>query len=125
MAWITQHKLVFALIIAVVAGGIWLGLSQSQEPAPLLTTTSAPDASTGAIGGGDQEIIGTLLSLRAVTLSGSIFEEPAFLTLQDFGTTIVLEPVGRENPFAPLGAQAAGAAAPAGPRDAEIFSPRR
>lgn len=128
MKWITQHKLLFILVIGVVAVGIWFGLSSEGAPEPLLTT-SAADGST-SLSASDQEIIGTLLSLRAVTLSGSIFQNPAFLTLQDFGTTIVPEPVGRENPFAPLGSQTAAGAAGAGAqtgganRGAQLFTPR-
>lgn len=99
-----HNKLVFIIVIVVIAGGVWYGLSQSGAPEPLLTTTSpAGTLTTGQ--GSDQEIIGTLLALRAVTLSGTIFGDPGFMVLQDFGTTIVPEPVGRQNPFAPLGAQ--------------------
>jgi hypothetical protein len=44
------------------------------------------------------------------------------MSLQDFGTTIVPEPVGRENPFAPLSLQATATATL---RDTQIFAPRR
>lgn len=96
-----HNKLIFIIIIVVIAGGVWYGLSISGAPEPLLVTTTSEGGSVSAQNT-DQEIIGTLLALRAVTLSGSIFSDPSFVTLQDFGTTIVPEPVGRENPFAPL-----------------------
>lgn len=105
MNWLMHNKLVFILIILVVAGGVWYGLSQSSAPPPLLSTTTADGSPVSQQASSDQEIIGTLLSLRAVTLSGTIFSDPSFATLQDFGTPIVPEPVGRPNPFAPLGAQ--------------------
>ena len=49
----------------------------------------------------DRELVETLLALRAVTLSGSIFQDIAFQSLKDFGTPIMPEPIGRENPFTP------------------------
>lgn len=103
MSWIMHNKLVFFAAIVIIVGGVWYGLSQSAAPAPLLTTTAADGSA--ATQANDQEIIGTLLALRAVTLSGTVFSDPAFLTLDDHGTPIVPEPVGRQNPFAPLGVQ--------------------
>lgn len=111
-----QNKLIFILIIIVIAGGVWYGLSQTGSSAPLLVTTT-PDGSTVSGQANDQEIIGTLLALRAVTLAGSIFSDPSFMTLQDFGTTIVPEPVGRENPFAPLSGTATSSGA------VQLFTP--
>jgi hypothetical protein len=101
MNWIRHNKLVFILAIVVVAIGVWYGLSSGNEPPPLLTTTT-PSGQNVQEKNADQEIIGTLLALRAVTLSGTIFNDASFMSLQDFGTMIVPEPIGRENPFAPL-----------------------
>lgn len=121
MSWISQHKLVFILVVAVVAIGVWYGLSQSGAPAPLLTT-SAVDVSPSEQST-DQEIIGTLLALRSVTLSGSIFSDPAFVSLQDFGTTIIPEPVGRQNPFAPLSSQNASYGTSGASQGTQLFTP--
>jgi len=123
MSWILQHKLIFLVVIAVVAFGIWFGLSQSSAPPPLLSTNSADG--TPAAKSADQELIGTLLALRAVTLSGGIFSDPAFTTLKDFGTTIFPEPVGRDNPFAPLvGQGTAGTGTGTGTgRGTQLFTP--
>lgn len=124
MTWIAQHKLLFTLIICIVAGGVFVGLSQSGAPEPLLTTTTAEG--TPALAGGDEEIIGTLLSLRNVTLTGAILSDPAFISLQDFGTSIIPEPQGRTNPFAPLNLQSATSSVPtqATAREGQIFTPR-
>ncbi|TSC63316.1 MAG: hypothetical protein Athens041674_198 [Parcubacteria group bacterium Athens0416_74] len=114
-----HNKLIFIILIVVIAGGVWYGLSISGAPEPLLVTTT-PEGTSVSAQSTDQEIIGTLLALRAVTLSGSIFSDPSFVTLQDFGTTIVPEPVGRENPFAPL---RTAAPASAGAGAAKLFTP--
>jgi len=119
MNWIKQHKLLFVIVVLVLVGTVWYGLSQGGAPAPLLTTETVTSVgSTGA----DKGLVGTLLSLRAVTLSGTIFNQPAFLRLQDFSTPIIPEPVGRQNPFAPIDSQR-GAATSSG--NAQIFTPAR
>lgn len=123
MSWISQHKLVFIIIIVAIVCGVWYGLSQGGTPAPVLTTdrggvpTNTGNASAG------QDLVGVLLTLRAVTLSGTIFTEPAFASLQDYGTTIVPEPVGRTNPFAPL--TIAAATTSQSQHAAQIFAPRK
>lgn len=51
----------------------------------------------------DQDLISLLLELKSITLDESIFSNPSFQSLQDFSQELVNEPVGRVNPFAPLG----------------------
>lgn len=55
----------------------------------------------------ERDLVATLLQLRTVTLDGTIFSDPAFQSLLDYGIEIVPEPVGRTNPFAPLPTSAA------------------
>jgi len=121
MNWIKQHKLIFIVAIVVLAVALWYGLSQSNAPAPLLTT-DAPSGVT-LTDPADQQLVGTLLALRAVTLNGSIFTEASFLSLQDFSTTIVPEPVGRDNPFAPL--RPSVQILPAVTHEAQLFTPKK
>ena len=121
MQWIKQHKLIFIIVVLLVVFGVWYGLSQSAPEAPLLAT-SAPTGSPTQ-DGADQQLVSTLLALRAVTLNGSIFSDPAFLSLQDFSTTITPEPVGRDNPFAPLPSTATST--PENPHAAKLFGPKK
>ncbi len=109
MHWITQHKLLFVGVVVVIAGMVWYGLSQSAEPVPTITTIT-PVGEPGS-GNAEQELVATLLTLRAVQLTGAIFKDPAFMNLRDFGTTIIAEPIGRPNPFAPLGVNVSASAA--------------
>jgi len=121
------HKMkIPALIVLgiVVAAAAWWGLKGGEPSEPLLTTESAVDES----GIGDKDLVETLLTLRAVSLSGTILSDPAFLSLKDFGTEIVAEPVGRPNPFAPLspGAVAPAPASAPATRGAQLFfSPKK
>ena len=57
----------------------------------------------------ESELIALLLQLREVELDPSLFGDPVFQSLRDFSTELVPEPVGRQNPFAPLGAAAPAA----------------
>jgi hypothetical protein len=90
-----HNKGILAVILIVVVGGAWYGLTSSTTPTPVLS-------STGVDTTGDDSIVRSLLALQAITLSGTIFSDPAYATLKDFTTAIVPVPAGRTDPFAPL-----------------------
>ena len=116
-----RHKLILILVAFIIAGAAWYGLSSSSAPVPDLVT-SAPLGQPA--NKADQELVATLLALRAVKLDGGIFGDPAFLSLKDFSTEIVQEAVGRTNPFAPLPLRAVQSAT--GTRESmQSFKPRR
>ncbi len=94
---IKQNKVIIIVLIVVVAGFAWYGLSDRPTPQGLLSTESGGTA----VSVEDQEIVRLLLDMRSIRLDGSIFESPAFRSLTDFGRGIIPEPVGRRNPFAP------------------------
>mgnify|MGYP003394305743 FL=1 len=86
----------------LVAGVVWYSFLRERQPEALL---QSEDLTTGnAI---DSDVVAVLLQLRAVSLSGTIFTDPVFRSLQDFGSPVVPEPVGRPNPFAPIGSEGA------------------
>lgn len=93
-----QNKLVVIILGSLLAAVVgWYVFLRDTTPEPLLTTTDLTVRSDA-----DKEVVETLLALRSITLSGTIFADEAFLALTDSGTEIVNEPVGRPNPFAPL-----------------------
>lgn len=49
-----------------------------------------------------RELVITLSNLNTIRLDNSIFTDPVFLSLSDFGVQIPLQNVGRRNPFAPF-----------------------
>ncbi len=116
MEFISRYKWILIGLGVVVAGFFWYASSGKKAPDAVLTTETAKETVNSA----DKDLVETLLTLRAVTLSGTIFSDPAFNSLKDFGTQIVPEPIGRPDPFAPLSARTAG---PAGGKGAEIFKP--
>ena len=111
------------VLILVVAFGGWYLFGGSGGNDALVSTEVVTSAS-------DSELVSTLIQLRAVTLSGTIFSDPVFMSLKDFGVQILPEPVGRPNPFAPLGqtTPTPTTGAPGGTSvnpNAQIFAPGR
>src|SRR3989344_9052446 len=105
-----QHS--FLKNSAVIIGAvilIWVGyvtFFKKDTPAnsntalisePMLNGDS-PQAKSG------REILTLLLNLKSLKLDSSIFSDPAFQSLADFGQSIPVRPQGRVNPFAPIGA---------------------
>lgn len=110
-----RNKLVLAILVVVVLGGAWYGLSSSGSSGPPAALTSS-----GSDTSGDSSIVSSLLALQAITLSGTILSNPAFVSLKDFTTAIVPEPTGRSDPFAPISAQSA---ATSSQTSVQIFKP--
>lgn len=87
-----------------IAGGISLLLliyvyltyfSGASSPASLTASDSGSPLST--------DILVTLQSIHSIKLDNTIFTDPVFVSLTDFGVTIPPENVGRRNPFLPIG----------------------
>jgi hypothetical protein len=92
-----QNIIVIVVIIAI-AFGIYSYFFAGKTEAPLTAET------VSAASPADQDLISLLLELKSITLDDSIFANPTFTSLHDFSQDLVAEPVGRPNPFAPLGA---------------------
>lgn len=121
MPAVLQNKRVLALIAAfalvvfsllVFGGGGGRDTVSSSPAAPYLSV--APAASADAVVG--QDLLAALALLKTIQLDTSIFTDPIFKSLSDWGKKIPPQPVGRRNPFAPLGAKpSTPAAKPAAP----------
>jgi len=98
MDWFIKHKLAAAAVVLVVTAVAWYMLSGSEEPNAVLVTETAQHIPPEA-----QDLLDSLRALQAVTLQSPVFSNPSFHLLKDFTTPIVPEPIGRSNPFAPLG----------------------
>ena len=84
-----------AIVVAIAA---WYVLGGGSGDEQLLVTENFATPASQA----EKDLVATLLELRSVTLDGTIFSDPVFKSLKDFGSQIIPEPVGRPNPFAPL-----------------------
>ncbi|MDD5357101.1 MAG: hypothetical protein PHS53_03070 [Candidatus Pacebacteria bacterium] len=95
------------IIILVLVGAVFLGYWYYASPvknpdsALLTQTTSSGVDDQGLVIG--QKTITLLQELEKVNIDRSIFATAAFQSLQDFGVEIQAEPIGRPDPFAPVG----------------------
>lgn len=96
-----QNRILVGVVLSfVIILVVWFSVSSvasEQTPSSSLLTAQALQGSGAS--GVDADVVATLLQLRAITLSGTIFSDPSFSNLVDFGTEIMPEPIGRENPF--------------------------
>lgn len=96
-----QNKFKIIGIVALLAGVAWYVLSSSganTDSGSLIT----PETSV-TVNDIDQDVVVTLLKLRAIQLNNGIFSDASFMSLKDFSVPIVPEPIGRPDPFASLG----------------------
>lgn len=96
---IKNNKVTVLIIALIIGGGIWFSMSGGTPEEALLVSEDA----TGVRSAQERVALDTLVQLKSIQITGNIFSDPAFQSLRDARTEIVAEPVGRRNPFAPLG----------------------
>lgn len=101
MSGLLKNKTLLYLLggVIVVAGVYYVW--KSQGPTPTLVESAAMP--------GSQHILDTLNQLHTINLDPTIFTDPVFMSLSDFGVTIPPQQAGRRNPFAPVGSTGAPA----------------
>lgn len=113
-----HNKMTIAGLAVIIAIAVWYGLSNSGEVQDRLVTETFSSPTSEA----ERDLVATLSQLRTLTLDGTVFSDPAFQSLRDFGSQIVSEPVGRANPFAPLSSTSSSTASTTPQQD--ISTPR-
>lgn len=95
MNFIRQNKIVvIGLAVVLLSVGYYLfAMQDTSMPLSTVETTESPVT---------QELLATLANLRKIELNKSIFTDPVFVSLSDFGVVIPKEPTGRRNPFMPF-----------------------
>ena len=86
-----------ALILIVLVGGYFVFVRSDVS----ITSVALPP--NPEITQAEREILSLLSDLRNIDLSDSLFNSEAFESLVDYGVELSPEPIGRDNPFAPLG----------------------
>ena len=119
MDFISRHKVILLTVVFVVAGFFWYS-SSSQTTGSILTKDNANITGNNE----DRSLVETLLTLRAVSLSGTILSDPSFRRLKDFSTPITLEPSGRADPFSSFSSSPLPQA-PASPQGTQLFKAGR
>ena len=104
----SNKALNITIVIFLVVFGVvgYLFLNREKAPESNLKSEVAVSPSgepvSQALNQSNKQFLDNLSNLKAVTLDDSIFSDPAFVSLTDFGLTLAPEPKGRDNPFAPL-----------------------
>ncbi|MDP4020734.1 MAG: hypothetical protein Q8P58_01685 [Candidatus Adlerbacteria bacterium] len=96
MQFIKENKLLTFGGIAVILAAFVYFMFLSGPPGEVAVVTQDETSSVS------RELIITLSNLNTIRLDDSVFKDPVFLSLSDFGVQIPLQNVGRRNPFAPL-----------------------
>ncbi len=96
----TRNIFLGILLVGVLGGGYYFFSNKSSSNLNSLGAVSGADAIAA---GDEQALIDQLLKLKSLRLDEKIFSDPAFTSLKDFSQTIPPEPVGRANPFLPVG----------------------
>ena len=87
--------LTFGSVVIILAALVYfMFFSKSSDEAAVVAQEETDNVS--------RELIITLSNLNTIRLDNSIFKDPVFLSLSDFGVQIPLQNVGRRNPFAPF-----------------------
>ena len=103
-----KKNLVFLLLVVVCFLGLyWFLFMRGGSTDTLTSSESLPTA-------GSSDLLTALGNLQNVTFDISIFKDPVFLSLTDFGVVIPAQPLGRPNPFAPLPFGGSSSSLPAG-----------
>jgi len=97
-----KNLIVIGAILIAIAGAVYFYISRDQSSDELLTSQDS-GAVTGTV---DSDLLAALKELRKLHLDDSIFSDPAWLSLHDFGKVLVPQQAFRPNPFAPLDASA-------------------
>lgn len=95
-----KNIIIGVLVVVVLFIGYSLFTDNASKNAGLLSSQSGTQANRG-----NSDLLVLLINLRSITLDDSIFSDPTFERLTDFGREITPEPTGRNNPFAPVGAE--------------------
>ena len=97
MQFIKDNKMYIAIIAVVLVGGwayfTFFSGGGGGSSAVLTTDTASPLS---------QDVLATLSSLHTIKLDNTIFSDPVFTSLTDYGVAIPPESAGRRNPFAPI-----------------------
>ncbi len=112
-----KNTLIIILALILVGGGAW-ALSGvffgNKEEAPVDVPAGAPfgepeggeagiEQETGVTVEEGRAVLALLNDLRSLSLDETFFSNRIFMSLEDWSVVLVPEPMGRANPFAPIG----------------------
>ncbi len=94
---LSKNKILMIGLVVVAVAGYYLFMS-GDDVVPLTTSES------GAAETISQQLVIELNRLKSLqSIDDAIFRDPAFASLEDHTQSVVAQPLGRSNPFAPIG----------------------
>lgn len=98
-----KNLLITIIALVLLGGAMYFYMTRDTGNEDLLLVgVPSGDANLAVV---DNDLLTTLRQLRGITLNDEIFKLDAWKTFVDFGKILTPEPIGRPNPFAPLGTQ--------------------
>lgn len=98
MESLKQNKNSIILLVVLVLGFVWYTFVYKAEE-PLITSDQS---STSELLG--QDLVSELARLKSLrNINTAFFADPAFVGLYDIEVPLVQQPLGRQNPFLPIG----------------------
>jgi hypothetical protein len=95
MRFLTKNIPMIGIGVVVILAGVYYYMNSGSSAGPALTSSDQNVAVS-------QDLLIALQNLQTIKLDNSVFSDPVFVSLNDFGVTIPPENVGRSNPFLPL-----------------------
>lgn len=91
------------IVLAFIAYNQFVPKSSDQDQNALVRQNTDTTSGTSIDDGPGKEFVNQLLAIQDIHFKIEILTDPAYLSLQDFSKELIPQPVGRPNPFAPLG----------------------
>lgn len=93
-----KNQITAGVIAVLVIFAGWYFLGRSNQPEASVNVTQDP---VEAIIGRD--LLSSLDKMKSVKLDTSFFNDPVYKSLQDTSVQVPKQPIGRRDPFAPIG----------------------
>lgn len=94
--------IIWVVVVLILIAGFIVFRNRGDDGDFLTTSGGSEDEIVSGANVIGTEIIEALNQIDALKLDTSIFDDPVFTRLRDKSQPIPPEPVGRDNPFAPL-----------------------
>ena len=97
-----KNTIIIGVVIVVVLFGGWYFYSKGSSSASTsqLISSSPNNTAQGAVGA---DVLSILNNVSSINIDANFFQTPAYQSLVDYSIAVPPQPVGRNNPFAPVG----------------------
>jgi hypothetical protein len=112
-----KKQIIIAIVAVVILGGVYVFFTRDSKEedtnAPLTSRNSTGTSATPQVGA---DVLALLNRINSLKIDTDIFDSLVYQSLEDYEVDIPPQPVGRENPFAPIGGSgpSSGPQAPSG-----------